>query len=472
MPADWLEDTAGAPALVSGTAPRRVVAIEARPGPEPLPVDRAVDYLVIAHPTLLDAVEPLAEFHRGRGLRVQVVDVNDAYDRFNDGVVHPRAIRDLIRWTFTQLPPPALRYVLLVGDASWDLGDQPADDANYANMTFDLQANYGRAPVRAPGDFRFGRRELSAYDDSSPAGWRNLIPTWDHRTIDGPAASDNWFADVEGVDLRPEVAIGRWPVTTAEEVSAIVAKTVAAAKVPTARRALFVTDNYPNSRDHADRIADQLEASGFATRRIYPDLGEGAVGGRTAEILDALDEGLELVYFVGHGGRFEWRTGRPDLAAQTDLFTLADLDELAPQDGALPVVTSVACYSAPFDHPSADSIGEKLLRMPKRGAAAVIAAAWRIIPSVGSGKVLMEEYLTASTVGEAFLAAKRRTTDYQFITQFNLLGDPALPLRMTALSSGPRHTVGSEMIEGRGVSSSRRSGARHFQDELHMEIRQ
>ena len=56
------------------------------------------------------------------------------------------------------------------------------------------------------------------------------------------------------------------------------------------------------------------------------------------------------------------------------------LDTLADND-RLPVVLSLTCYSAPFDHPTADSIGEKFLRIPERGAIAVFAASWRNSPS-------------------------------------------------------------------------------------------
>src|SRR5690606_112528 len=54
------------------------------------------DYLMVSHPNLMDAVEPLAEFHRQRGLRVAVIDVDAIYDQFHAGIVHPSAIRDYL----------------------------------------------------------------------------------------------------------------------------------------------------------------------------------------------------------------------------------------------------------------------------------------------------------------------------------------------------------------------------------------
>src|SRR5690606_15149550 len=78
------------------------------------------DYLMISHPNLMEAVQPLAEFQRQRGMRVAVVSVDDIYDQFHAGISHPAAILDFIAWgrEHWQVKP---RYVLLVGTASFDL---------------------------------------------------------------------------------------------------------------------------------------------------------------------------------------------------------------------------------------------------------------------------------------------------------------------------------------------------------------
>ena len=51
---------------------------------------------MITHQSLNDALTPLAEMYRDRGLEVAVVDVQDIYDEFNHGIVHPRSIRDFL----------------------------------------------------------------------------------------------------------------------------------------------------------------------------------------------------------------------------------------------------------------------------------------------------------------------------------------------------------------------------------------
>ena len=81
---------------------------------------RQADYIIITHPRLLQAIEPLAAFHRRRGLKVDVVAVDDVYDEFNHSIVHPDAIRDFLKFAYHEWQRPAPRFVLLAGDASWD----------------------------------------------------------------------------------------------------------------------------------------------------------------------------------------------------------------------------------------------------------------------------------------------------------------------------------------------------------------
>ena len=169
-------------------------------------------------------------------------------------------------------------------------------------------------------------------------------------------------------------------------------------------------------------------AKGMTGVKIYPRPEDPDNREHQGEILRAFAAGQLLVHFLGHGGRYIWRTGAPDYQKNHDLFTLEDLDALEPS-ARLPVVLSMTCYSAPFDHPTADSIGEKLLRLPASGAIAVIAASWRNAPSEAWSSALLDELTRPdATVGEALAAAKRRIGDRMFVETYNLLGDPALRL--------------------------------------------
>ena len=61
---------------------------------------RQADYVMVAHERLKKALEPLADFHRRRGLKVAVVDIQDVYDEFNHGILHPRALKDFLSYAY------------------------------------------------------------------------------------------------------------------------------------------------------------------------------------------------------------------------------------------------------------------------------------------------------------------------------------------------------------------------------------
>ncbi len=171
----------------------------------------------------------------------------------------------------------------------------------------------------------------------------------------------------------------------------------------------------------------------------------------------AFDEGALLVHFFGHGGRYIWRTAAPDLASQRDLFDLSDVEALAPTS-RLPLVLSMTCYSAPFDHPTADSIGEKLLREPAKGAVAVFAASWRNGPREEWSRHLLEELLQPGTVGEALMRVKRKSNHLDLIRQYNLLGDPAMRLALPQFAAAPAAAAGPTDLPDEPVASDAADG--------------
>ncbi|MCP4663278.1 MAG: hypothetical protein GY856_48415, partial [bacterium] len=386
------------------------------------------DYLMIVHPRLIAAIEPLAEFHRRRGLSVEVVDVVDVYDEFNHGIFHPRAIRDFLDHAYHHWTSPRPRFVLLVGDASWDTKNEDPDDVLYANFTYRPGAG---------GQFR--RMQSATYETSSELKHRNLVPTWSYFMSEGHAASDNWFVavDGDGDDFHPDMAIGRFPVTEPEEVAAIVEKTIRYASNeglgPWRRNLLWIANENPGFQKQTDQLVEPLVRRGFAPVKVYPSLEESSNERHQEAISRALNRGQLLVHFFGHGGRFIWRTAPPDFKKNRDLFTLDHLDQLEPTAG-ISIILSMTCYSAPFDHPNADSIGEKFLRLPDRGAVAVLAASWRNSPRAAFSRALLEELTSPGALGEAIMRAKQAYGFRDLIEQYNLLGDPATPVALPRLA--------------------------------------
>ena len=142
----------------------------------------------------------------------------DVYDEFHGGIVHPRALKRFIGHAYHRWQAPAPRFVLLVGDASWDPKAEQVvegEERQYADWTY--------MPRHRTA---FAMNRSTPYAETASLGHRNLVPTAGYAHAQGEAASDNWFVAVDGDDDLPELAIGRLPVTEPEEVAAIVAKTM------------------------------------------------------------------------------------------------------------------------------------------------------------------------------------------------------------------------------------------------------
>lgn len=380
------------------------------------------DYLIVAHPRLIDAIRPLAAFHEKRGLKVAILDVNAVYDQFNHGITHPLAIRNLVDLAYHRWPKKP-RFLLLVGDASFDIRHDTYNDLNYAKWT--------NNELLYPG--HFGAVPGTPYlNPPKKLADRNLIPTWQYPSPEGQSASDNAFATVDGKDWHPVIAVGRFPVVEPAEVTAIVDKTIDYLSKPQLgawrRDVMFITDEIDAFKQASDQIATALGKDGFLADKVYASPQETDNAAHQTAIRDGIDEGRLIVHFIGHGGRYIWRTGPPDLHKNADLFTLADVSSLK-NSSRLPMVLSMTCYSAPFDNPTEDSIGERFLREPGKGAIAVFAASWRNSPSPAFSTSLVNELLKpGATIGEAIMRAKKTTTDRTLVEMYNLLGDPAVVL--------------------------------------------
>ncbi|HET7777888.1 MAG TPA: C25 family cysteine peptidase [Rudaea sp.] len=373
------------------------------------------DYVIISHRSLIDAIAPLAEFHRRNGLKVAVIDVDQVYDQFNDGISHPVAIKNLIDYARAHWAVKP-RYVLLVGTASFDIRES------------------GKEVSMQPADFdpRTGVSFIKRNDMRANPSGRNLIPTWQYPSDGGQSASDNHFVANSDKDYHPALAIGRLPAVTPDEVAAIVRKTLnyaTGSDVGSWRhRVMFIANENASFQSSSDEIARDVGAQGFAAEKIYGNQAEADNLAHQAAINDGLNSGELLVHFIGHGGRFIWRTGPPDPNKNHDLFTLADVSKL--RNGTrLPMVLSMTCFSAPFDNPGEDSIGERFLLEPDKGAVAVFAASWTNAPSAAFSRKLVAELIKpGQTIGDAIVAAKQEINDATMVEMYNLLGDPALVL--------------------------------------------
>ena len=364
------------------------------------------DYLFITKEEFMDAVQPLADWHRRRGLDVEIIDVQQIYDEFSYGFKSERAIRAFLAASFRQRLSPAPRYVLLIGDASWNPRRlNPSDPA------------YG-------GD---------AETDIVPT--RLFESSVDHLE----ACSDNWFACVDGEDdLLPDLFVGRLPARTPAEARQMVDKILAyhgeAAEHPAMGRAVFVAglqekDGDPNFEAESEKMISRFVPPHLAVQRIFVE----QTGGDAARnlIKDAFSEGALLVNFFGHGAVGIWTKLQILTSSMVGTFGRTAFP---------PFVFTMSCINGLFTDPRPEntSLAEALLNQDGRGAVAVFSGSGKAFPTplyvVADGLYTaffqkgLTQIGTFCTAGLFNLRATYPAFDDHLLF-YILFGDPACPLR-------------------------------------------
>jgi hypothetical protein len=328
-------------------------------------------------------LKPLLALRLSQGLKTISLPVEAVYDQFGSGLPEPQAIQEFMKYAAANWDP-APRYLLLVGDASYD-------PRGYT------------APPEA-----------------------NRLPTFLVMTVfGGETASDIDFVQVND-DPWPDLAVGRIPARTPEQVRLLVEKTLSYEKTvgqSSARSILAVADGQEAAfKSDAQTFLDLFPQS-FPRQLYAPAAG---VSGGNAEIASALGKGDWLVAYFGHGSINMWGKDR--------LFTNEDVDTLASQS-RLPVVIQMTCLTGLFSHPKVESLSEALLWKPQGGAVATLAPTSLTLPfdqTFLSGP-LAEAVLSdpQATLGQVLLNARRKVPvedrgALDVMLTFLLLGDPAL----------------------------------------------
>jgi Peptidase family C25/Propeptide_C25 len=346
------------------------------------------DYLLIAPRELLPAAAPLLQLREEQGLKTRAVRLEEVYDAFGYGEKSPEAIRDFIAHAYHRWAPPSPRYVLLLGDATFD----PKD--------------YARTGVK----------------DHLPVFLFKSTWLW--------TASDPAYASVNGEDGLPDLAIGRLPAASLEQAERLVHKLVAFERTgfdPSAP-AVLVADNADKAGDFeadADDIASGPLAS-YPTEKIY--LGRLGTAPTRSAILGAFDRGASLMSYVGHGGIDVW-------ASERVLFS-EDLPKLSPQ-ARQPLLFTMNCLNGYFFAPAFDSLAEALVKAEDKGAIAAVSPSGLSLDSAAHlyHKALVAQIASGrhARLGDAILAAQSDYTDTgafpELLRVYNLLGDPAMSLR-------------------------------------------
>lgn len=349
--------------------------------------DRFAEYLVIAPDEFAAGARRLATYRKNRGLKTMVVSLEDIYQDFSAGLPDPYAVRDFLAYAYNKGPAGRPQYAVLAGKGTYDYKDH-----------------------------------LGLGD--------NILPPILARTPDGLFAADRAFGDVTGDDGVPEIVISRFPVVSAEELSATVEKIIAYDQAPGARpkRAVLIADNPDpsgNFRVGSDYLAKQI--TDYSFERIYLLNWHHAETTR-ARILAAFNDNPALVNFLGHGGINQ--------LTDENIFSTDDVASLHNKK-TLPIMVLLTCVAGRFEVPGMTSLAEALLFAEDGGIATAVAPSGA--PTYLQTKALADELYRAAfqtgakNLGKAWLKGLKNYMaeggKLYMLNSFNLIGDPALRFR-------------------------------------------
>jgi len=382
------------PSVISTPALLELVTLSGLSG-----TDLQADYLMVTHRNFRAQAERLAEYRRNLdGFSVILADVEEVYNEFNHGHKDPVAIQRFVGHAMEQWRQPPPRFLVLVGDASWDPKFQ---------------------------------KESSSRNDFVP-GFGNPV-------------SDNYFVNLTGDenDSWPSLAVGRIPAETPDAADAVIDKIIAYESAPPQpwdnRYLLSVGGENPFEQDvHLKPFMDQITRNWLTPNCLEPRL----IIKKTLDIVsyDDLDtlihevnRGVSWFLFAGHGGTRVIDVGveRPDIFDNEDKYMFFG---------------TMSCNTSHFAEPFETGLNERFILSPRNGAIATLGTS-------GLGEIGIDGIVTTgmfrsfidsgvSTYGEMLLQGKQHLlftlgneiNVIHAVNQLSLLGDPAtrIPLARTA----------------------------------------
>jgi len=406
----------------------------------------SVDYVIVVQNGLRAQAERLANFHRSRGLTVEVLSPELIYNEFGSGAKDATAIKDLMRhlyykWKSGEGIQP--KYLLLFGDGSFVNKGSSLTNANF----------------------------LPTYESENSV---NLISSY---------VSDDYFAfldenEGEGTSDLMDVAVGRFPVSTLADAKVLVDKVIDYTTQKGLQndpnpgdwrnRITFVTDDQDGETNgdgvthmlQADLLAVKVEQNhpNFYTKRIFLDAfkQQTTSGGErypdaNKAIKESVNDGSIFVNYTGHGGELGWAHERI-----LDISTILSWDNYK----RMPIMVTATCEFSRFDDPERISAGEYTILNPKGGVVALMTTN-RVV--YASENFRLNNYFYDYALPNPLSTEPLRLGDIFRLTKvayaaavgasssnhmnFSLLGDPALEI------SYPKEQVVTTHLNGNPVDA-------------------
>ncbi len=286
------------------------------------------DLVIISYGAFMTQAQAWAQYRALQGFSVEVVDVADVFDEFNFGQSSSSSITAFLQYAVNnwQTPP---RYVLLLGDASYD-------PKNYEGQ-----------------------------------GYLNLLPTKIVNTVYSETGSDDALVDFNSDGLA-DLSIGRIPAQTGQVITNAMAKQQAfetPAMQSLSRGAIFADDGH-NGYDFAGMSATLRSNLPANIPAFMISRGDANAG---ATLLNEINNGRYIVNYSGHGSLGVW--------GGTDFFWSGNVSSLTNANNQS-IFTMLTCLNGYFIHPYIDSLSEYLLKAQNGGAVTAWASTGKTTPDV------------------------------------------------------------------------------------------
>lgn len=409
-----------------------------------LHADDACQMVIVipASQKLREQAERLKAFHEQHdGMKVRIVPADELFNEFSSGTPDANAYRRYLKMLYdrAQTESEMPRYLLLFGDCAWDNRMNTSEWKGYSAddflLCYESENSFSKTKCYVNDGF------FCCLDDSEGAS---------------PMTSD-----------MLDVAVGRFPVRTADEAKIMVDKTIGYIENKNMgdwQNTVVLMGDDGNENVHmedalaAAEVVEKLHA-GVHVKRVMWDaynIVPTSTGNTYPEVTEVLKQqqnrGALLMDYVGHASE--------TTLSHEKVLKLNDFSSFT--NANLPLWVTAACDVMPYDGQN-DNIGEAALLNPKGGAVAFFGTTRTVYTR--ENKYLNIAYLTALftpvngkyiSIGEAQRIAKNNVTvgyNYSYIDsrgrsvttiyrdlsenklQYALLGDPALVLHIPTLTA-------------------------------------
>ena len=294
------------------------------------------DNIIVAPAEFLQQAQELANKYREiYQISSKVILVDDIYNQFNGGHIDPAAIRLALKYYYFNLPAPRITSLTLLGIGTMDW------------------------------------RNFSGF--SAP---KNKMIVWQGSYI----VSDDYFG-MFNTSYYPELAIGRYPVKSTNELNIMLQNFTNYTLNPTPgwwrNSMVFIADDLTNGDTNYEYVLTQFAESNsndvhpsnlvdkiFAMEYEYDEF-QNKPKARD-DLFKAINEGRLLMHYTGHGSYDK-------LGAEDYMNGATDMGRFA-NEGKLTFFIAAACEVSQFDYWGFDCLAQKVVLLNNLGAIASLSA--------------------------------------------------------------------------------------------------